>query len=178
VLNVGNVRVPVGLLAQPPGGFPIVLKTFPPVENKPMAKFLSWLPSILSAIVWLIGQIQAAQSQVMQAAGTFSSPEAATDSISFWSNVEAGGMVATGVTAAIAWAINKFWGKLSKGKLQPHVQYQAAMGCKATLTKYLDGDAAAVATLNSLAEPIRTKFAAALEAGEKPSPTPIAVVVK
>lgn len=144
-----------------------------------MSKFLSWLPSLLSAIVWLIGQIQAAQSQVMQASWAFSSSEAASETISFWSNVETGGMVATGVSAAIAWLINKFWGKVATGKLQPHVRYQAAMASRMTLGKYLAGSPAAVATLESLADPIRATFAAELEAAEvPPPPAPVALGVK
>ena len=143
-----------------------------------MSKFLSWLPSILSAIIWLIGQIQAAQSQVMQAAGAFSSSEAATETISFWSNVETGGMVATGITAAIAWVINKFWGKVATGKLQPHVRYQSAMSSKLILAKYLAGDAAALLTLDSLTKPVRDVFSAELEAAEAPKPVVVALGAK
>ena len=135
-----------------------------------MSKFLSWLPSILSAVVWLLGQIQKSQSQVMQAAGAFSSSDAASESLSFWSNVETGGMVATGVSAAIAWAINKFWGKVATGKLQPHVQYQAAQAGKLAMAKYLAADPAALAILASLSEPMKAKFAADLESAEVPTP--------
>lgn len=142
-----------------------------------MSKFLSWLPTILSAITWLIGQIQAAQSQVMQASGAFSSTEAATDSISFWSNVETSGMIATGVSAGVAWLINRFWGKLAKGKLQPHVQYQTALGAKAVLAKYLAKNPVALSTLESLSEPIRTTFATELAASEV-TQAPVVAVVK
>jgi hypothetical protein len=140
-----------------------------------MAKFLSWLPTILSAITWLIGQIQAAQSQVTSLAGGFSSAEAASESISFWSNVETGGMVATGVSAAIAWVVNKFWGKLSTGKLQPHVQYQSAVGSKLILQKYVAGKPAALSLLESLDEPMAEVFREALKAPEK---TAVVVGVK
>lgn len=138
-----------------------------------MAKFLSWLPTILSAITWLIGQIRAAQSQVTSLSGGFSSSEAASESIAFWSNVETGGMIATAASAGIAWLVNKFWGKLSKGKLQPHIQYQSAMGSKLILQKYVAGKPAAVALLESLDEPMAEVFREALNAPETP-----AVVVK
>lgn len=77
-----------------------------------MSKFLSWLPTIFSAITWLIGQWQAAQANVMQAAGAFSSTEAATDSISFWSNVESGGLVATILSLGIPWLVKFIGGRL------------------------------------------------------------------
>jgi hypothetical protein len=133
-----------------------------------MSKFLSWLPSIVSAIVWLIGQIRAAQANVMLSAGTFSSAESAAETISFWSNVETGGMVATAVTAGIAFLINRFWGKVFTGKLKPHARYQAAAAAKLTLAKYLADDPASVTTLGTLDKPMKAVFAAELEAAESP----------
>ena len=131
-----------------------------------MSKLLSYLPALISFLTWLLGTFKASQANVLAVSGAFSSPAEGASTVAFWSNVETGGMIATALASGIAWVINRFWGKVSSGKLQPHVQYQAAMGGKLVVQKYVAGKPEAVALLESLDPLMADVFKDALKASE------------
>lgn len=131
--------MPVGLLAQPPGGFPIVHDPVSHVENKAMSdrvkKWFQILAVIVGAIFTLIGKNDEVKAETAAAAGAYESNADAAKDVAAAGNKQTAGFASLLSAVVIPFAFDMLSKWRGGKKLEPGWNAVADAGALQTLKK-------------------------------------------